>query len=214
VTASANPEGGGLADPSPSASGAATATAPSPRRLPSRTSVIGACAALATIIGVLSSSTSLFDWFKAKVNPVTPLPAKIDARMMRPTLLDPSQPLGAYLSDTNQSIQGLDAYQLAERGYEFLLDIHLQGDQGQHIVLRWSLIDAVTGNPLPGPTYNQDAAELIAHVQDQERQWPIWVPSPPRRGRFVLRTILLDNKRRPLAEADSRPFTLTKAPSA
>jgi hypothetical protein len=171
-------------------------------------------AVTATIVGLLSSGTSLFDWLKTNVSPTRPLLPKIVARVMPPTLLDAGQPLGAYLSDTNQSTAGLDSYQLAEHGYEFLLDIHLQGDQGQHIVLRWSIVDDVTGNPLPGATYNQDAAELIAHVQDQERQWPIWVPSPPRRGRFVLRTILLDNKRRPLAEADSKPFTLTKAPSA
>jgi hypothetical protein len=62
--------------------------------------------------------------------------------------------------------------------------------------------------------YNQDAAELVARVQDQERQWPIWVPSPPRRGKYVLRAILLDDKRRPLAEADTKPFTVTKTPTA
>lgn len=186
---------------------------PSAHRL-SRKGVLGLLAATATILGLLSSSTSLFDWLKTNVSPTRPLPPKIVARVMPPTLLDASQRLGAYLSDTNQPTAGLDRYQLAERGYEFLLDIHLQGDQGQHIVLRWAIVDDVTGNPLPGATYNQDAAELIARVQDQERQWPIWVPSPPRRGRFVLRTILLDDKRRPLAEADSKPFTLTRAPSA
>lgn len=209
MTPSAHQDGSG----SPQ-SGAAAATAAFPRRLPSRKSILGAVAALATVIGVLSSSTSLFDWLTAKVDPSTPLPAKIVAQIAPPTLLASSQPLGAYLSDTNQSSQGLDSFQLSEPGYEFLLDIHLQGDQGQHIILRWSLIDAATGNALPRPTYDQDAAELVAQVQDQERQWPIWVPSPPRRGRFVLRTILLDTNRRPLAEADSKPFTVSKTPSA
>jgi hypothetical protein len=191
-------------------------SAPTPsrarRRARRRKRIAGALAATATVIGVLSSSTSLFDWLAATVSPATVLPAKIDASVAAPTLIDANQSLGTYLADTNQSKAGLDAYQLAEQGYEFLVDIHLQGDRGQHIVLRWSIVDEMTGNPLPGPTYNQDAAKLVAEVQDQERQWPIWVPSPPTRGRFALRIILLDPKRLPLAEADSKPFTLTHAP--
>lgn len=183
------------------------------RRARGRKRIAGALAAAATVIGVLSSSTSLFDWLATTVSPATVLPAKIDAAVAAPTLIDANKPLGAYLSDTKQTTAGLDAYQLAEQGYEFLVDIHLQGDRGQHIVLRWSVVDEATGDPLPGPTYNQDAATLVAEVQDQERQWPIWVPSPPTPGRFALRIILLDPKRLPLAEADSKPFTLTRAPS-
>lgn len=178
----------------------------------SRKHVAAIVAAAATTIGILSSSTSLFDWFKGKVIPSTPPPAKIDASLTTPMLLSASKPLGDYLSDTNQPTDGLDAFQLAERGYEFLVGIHLQGNQGQRIILRWSLVDAASGNPLSGPTYNQDAAALRARVQDQERQWPLWTPSPPTRGRFLLRVTLLDDKRRPLAEAESAPFTLRKAP--
>ncbi len=39
-------------------------------------------------------------------------------------------------------------------------------------------------------------------------------PAAAEAWQVALRTILLDNKRRPLAEAESKPFTLTKAPSA
>ena len=170
-------------------------------------------AAVATTIGVLSSTTSLFDWLNAKVSPATPPPAKIDASVTTPMLLSASKPLSGYLSETNQPADGLDAFQLAERGYEFLVGIHLQGNRGQRIILRWSIVNDATGNPLPGPTYNQDAAILRARNQDQARQWPIWTPSPPTRGQFLLRVVLLDDKRRPLAEADSKPFTQTDAPS-
>jgi hypothetical protein len=106
----------------------------------------------------------------------------------------------------------LSAFQLAEPGFEFLVRIHLQGTQRRTIRLHWSVIDVATGNPLPGATYNQDAAVIRARGPDQETQWPIWTTSPERHGRFVLRTILLDEKRRPLDEADSKPFTVTKAP--
>jgi len=170
-------------------------------------------AAVATIIGILSSSTSLFDWVKGRVSRAVPPPAKIDASVMTPMLLSTSKPLGGYLSETNQPADGLDAFQLAERGYEFLVGIHLQGNKGQRIILRWSVVDVATGDPLPGPTYNQDAAVLRARVQDQERQWPVWAPSPPARGGFLFRVALLDDQRRPLAEADSKPFTVTKSPS-
>jgi hypothetical protein len=177
-----------------------------------RKRLVGAFAAIATVLGVLSSGTALFDWFGSKLNPSAPSPAKIDARLTPPTLLDVHKPLGGYLSDTNQSATGLTPFQLAEPGFEFLIRIHLQGNQGRTIRLHWSVIDVSTGNPLPGATYNQDAAAVRARGADQERQWPIWVPSPPSRGRFVLRATLLDEKRRPLDEADSKPFTVATAP--
>jgi hypothetical protein len=181
-----------------------------------RKRVIAAVAALATILGVLSSGTSVYDWFWKIVNPSTPPPGKIDARLTPPKLLNTHQPLGAYLASNNQSTTGLSHFQLAEPGFEFLMGIHLQGDLGRRMLLKWSVIDRATGNPLPGPIYNQNAAEFRPRGPDQARQWPIWVPSPPRRGEFVLRATLVDEneKDRLVDQADSKPFTLKKAPSA
>ena len=182
----------------------------------SRKRALGAGAAAATILGVVSSGIAVFDWFGSKVNPETPPPAKIDSRLTPPTLLSTHEPLGSYLSATKQSTAGLSAFQLAEPGFEFLIRIHLQGDEGRRLLLRWSVIDNKTGNPLPGPTYNQNAAELRPRGPDQARQWPIWVPSPPNRGQFVLRAILIDDNEmhRPVDEADSKSFRVTKAPGA
>lgn len=180
----------------------------------SRKRLLAALAVVATIIGVLSSGTALFDWFGKTVSPVTPPPAKIDAQLTPPTLLNSDKPLGDYLSDTNQSTTGLSAHQLAEQGFEFLIGIHLQGEQSKTVYLRWSIIDHATGNPLADPIYNQDAGRVVARGPDQARQWPIWTPSPPRRGEFVLRVILLDGNHRPLVEADSAPFTVNRVPGA
>ena len=79
--------------------------------------------------------------------------------------------------------------------------------------MKWTIIDSVTDNPLTEPIYNQDAAVLRPRGPDQARQLPIWIPSPPRRGKFVLRVILLDQTHRPLVQADSKPFMVSGAPS-
>jgi hypothetical protein len=95
----------------------------------------------------------------------------------------------------------------------FLIGIHLQGNLGRNVFLNWSIIDSRTNSPLWDPIYNQTAAKFRPRGPDQVRQWPIWAPSPPRRGKFSLRATLIDEKHQPLDEAESTPFTLTKAPS-
>ncbi len=100
---------------------------------------------------MLSGGVALFDWFGRKVNPVTPPPSHIDARLTSPVL------------------RGLRAS-------------------------------------------NQTAAEFRPRGPDQASEWPVWVPSPPRRGKFAFRATLIDDKHLPLYEADSKPFTLKKAP--
>jgi hypothetical protein len=179
----------------------------------SRKQLLGALTVAATIIGVLSSGTALFEWFGKKVNAVTPPPAVINAQLTPPMLINRHKPLGAFLSDTNQPTTGLTAYQLAEEGLEFLLRVHLQGEQGKSVLMKWTIIDSATDNPLTEPIYNQDAAVLRPRGPDQARQLPIWIPSPPRRGKFVLRVILLDQTHRPLVQADSKPFVVSGAPS-
>jgi hypothetical protein len=166
---------------------------------------------LATLITVLSGGTALFDWFGKTVHPVTPPPAKIDARVSRPVLQNKHESLGDYARDINAPTTGLTNYQLAEQGFVFLIRIHLQGNQGRRVLLRWSIIDNATGSPLQDPIYNQDQA-FQPRGPDQERQWPIWVPSPPRRGTFILRATLIDDSGHPLDQADSKPFTVAKAP--
>jgi hypothetical protein len=183
------------------------------RKPPSRKQLLGALAAVATIIGVFSSGTALFDWFGSKVNPVTPPPAKIDARLTPPTLLSTHKPLGEYLRETNQSTTGLSDSELAEQGFVFLIGIHLQGNLGRNVFLNWSIVDNATGNPLQDPIYNQTTARFRPRGPDQSREWPIWVPSPPRRGKFELRATLIDERHLPLVEADSKPFALSKGPS-
>jgi hypothetical protein len=178
----------------------------------SRKQLLGALTVAATIIGVLSGGTALFEWFGKRLNTVTPPPAVINAQLTSPTLINRHESLGAFMSETNQPTTGLTAYQLAEEGFEFLVGIDLQGDQGKRILLNWTIIDSATGSPLTEPIYNQDAAVVRPRGPDQARQLPIWTPSPPRRGTFIFRAILLDETHRPLYQAESKPFTVSGAP--
>lgn len=177
----------------------------------SRKQLLGALTVAATVIGALSGSAALFEWF-GKLNAPAPPPAVINAQLTPPTLISRHEPLGAFLSETSQSTKGLTAYELAEEGLEFLLGVHLQGDQGKKILLKWNMVDTTTGRPLTEPIYNQNAAVVRPRGPDQARQLPIWTPSPPRRGRFTFRAVLLDETHRPLVQAESKPFTAGGVP--
>jgi hypothetical protein len=176
--------------------------------------VTAALAAVGTLIGVLAAATSLFDWFGGKVDPpAPPPPAEIDARVLGVDLRSPSQRLVDYLRETNQSTAGLTKFEGAEPGYVFNVRVRLKGNQDARLPLRWSVIDANTGQPLRDPLYTQTATVFNPRGPDQARTWPFWVPYPPRKGKFLLRATLIDEKRQPLDEAESEPFVLARAPA-
>ncbi len=172
-----------------------------------------ALVAAGTVIGLLAGATSLFDWFGTKVDPPPPPPpAEIDARVVRVELRSPSERLVDYLRETNQSTAGLSKLQGAERGYVFNARVRLQGKPGRQLPLRWSMIDASTGESLRDPLYTQTATIFKPSGPSHARTWPFWVPYPPRKGTYRVRATLVDEKRQPLDEAESEPFTLARAP--
>ena len=145
--------------------------------------------------------------------PAPPPPAHIDARVVSVDLRSPSQRLVDYLRETNQSTAGLSKFEGAERGYVFNARVRLRGNEDTPLPLRWSMIDAETRKPLRGPIYNQTATVFKPRGPDQARTWPFWVPHPPRTGRFLLRATLIDEKRQPLDDSESDPFTFARAPA-
>jgi hypothetical protein len=190
------------------ASGAHSKPAINTRRL------TAALAAVGTLIGVLAAATSLFDWFGGKVDPPPPPPpAEIDARVLRVDLRSTSQRLVDYLRETNQPTAGLSKFEGAEPGYVFNVRVRLQGNQDKRLPLRWSIIDASTGQPLRDPLYTQTATVFEPGGPSHARTWPIWVPFPSREGKFRVRATLIDEKRQPLDEAESEPFVLARAPA-
>jgi hypothetical protein len=170
-------------------------------------------ALIAAILGVLATTTSLFDWIGSKVSPAPrPPPPNVDARLLGVELRDTGTPLGDYLTETNQSAAGLTRHELLERGYVFRVRIRLAGNLGRAIPLRWSMIEHPTGRPQRGAAYNQTAAIFRPRGETQTRTWPVWVPSPPRPGAFRVRLTLVDNRRRPLDESESSPFRVRHPP--
>jgi TIR domain len=143
----------------------------------------------------------------------SPPPAKIDARVVRVELRSRRERLVDYLKETNQSTAGLSKFQGAERGYVFNARVRLQGKPGIQLPLRWSIIDANTGQPLRDPLYTQTATIFVPSGPNHARTWPFWVPYPPRKGTYRLRATLIDEKRQPLDEAQSEAFTLARAPA-
>jgi hypothetical protein len=177
-----------------------------------RKQLIGALTVGATVIGVLSSGTALFDWFGNEVNKATPPPAVIGSHLTRPQLISTHKSLKAFLSEINQPNSGLTANELAEEGFEFRVGVHIQGEQGKSSFLTWTVIDSATGNPLPESIYHQEAGRFEPRNQDQFRQVPVWVPSPPKRGKFMFRVTLLDHNRLPQDQTEV-PFTVSTTPA-
>jgi hypothetical protein len=182
---------------------------PSPPR--NRRRLIAAFAGAGSVLAVLASVTSLFDWVGGKVDP--PPPAEIDANIVGVTLRSASQELGDYLLETHQSTAGLSRFELAEPGYSFGVRVRLKGNKGVRLPLRWAVVRAKTGVPLRDPLYQQEGVVFKPRGPDQARTWPLWVPYPERKGTYRLRTTLVDPKGEPQDEAMSEPFTLKRAPA-
>ena len=145
--------------------------------------------------------------------PPSPPPANIDARVVRVELRSPRERLVDYLTETSQSTAGLSDYELNEEGYVFTVRLRAKGREGQKLGLRWSLVDVETSKRLRGPIYNQPPAWFKPSGPNQARTWPIWVPHPPWKGKFVLRADLIDGKRQPLDQAESEPFGVARTPA-
>lgn len=95
--------------------------------------------------------------------------------------------------------------ELRRRGYSFLLDLSEEGPKGTHLHLRWALYDA-DGGRVPGRDYAQVSADFTTSATRQDRTWPVWVPHPPRQGRYLVRFTLEDEQRRPVDQAQSQTF--------
>jgi len=68
------------------------------------------------------------------------------------------------------------------------------------------MYDAIRARRLRGPLYNQPVVRLRPRTQSERRTWQVWAPNPPRTGTFLIRFVLLDERRREIASRDSAPF--------
>ena len=170
-------------------------------------------AAIAGVLAVLASLTSLFDWFEERVGPepVAP-PPTIDARIQAVGLKSRREPLAEYLSDTKQSARGLTRAELREQGLLFTVRVRLEGGVGREYPLIWTVYDVRRGSAVSDDLYEQQAATFTPAAETHARTWPVWVPYPDRPGRYRLDFVLQDEKRQPVDERSSQPFSIATVP--
>lgn len=166
-----------------------------------------ACArVLGALVAVLAGVTSLADWVTGKLGGSASAPATIDTQIVAADRQGPEM-LGAALGDTNQSTRGYTPAQLRQKGVVFALRIKLTGEQGQTFPLRWFIVDADRGDRLRGRGYNQEPAVFRPRNDNHGRTWPVWVPYPPKPGRFRVTFVLDDAKHQPVAQKTTPAFS-------
>jgi hypothetical protein len=165
--------------------------------------------AVAVLVGV----TTLVDWVQGKIDdpPPPPPPATIDPRIEKAELQLRNERLIDYLRDTNQPTGGLTRREREERGLRFVVRVRLRGTQGAPMPLRWQMYDERAGR-LRDPIYSQSPVTFTPTNQDHARTVPLWLPYPPKTGRYVVRFALLDPKREPLDDVAVR-FAVGKVPA-
>jgi hypothetical protein len=174
-----------------------------------RVRVMQVVAALGAVVGLLVSATSLIDWLGGKLDDPEPAPpGRIDPEIERLRLSAGQESLGGYLAATAQSQRGLSAQERRELGYVFVVHVRLRGGTGERFPLRWAVYEADPPQRLRDPLYNQTGAVFVPRGPDHATDWRLWVPTPPRPGDYFLRATLLNERRRPVSELDSGPFTV------
>jgi len=161
---------------------------------------------------VLVGVTGLVDWIGNRVgdDPPPPPPSRIDARVMAVEQRGGEETLGDYVRETKPAGARYTAAQLRESGLVFAVRVRIRGAQGQKLPLRWSFYE-VGGGRVRGPVYNQVGVVFAPLAREHARTWPVWVPQPPRDGRYFVRFTLDDPEGRPVDTKDTPPL---RAPHA
>jgi hypothetical protein len=160
-------------------------------------------AGIGALAGVLLTVTALFDWFEAKVT--TPPPKRIAADLVRAELQPVRETLGEYLLDQGQATAGLTRAQQREPGLVFLIEVRLRGGRQEEMPLRWQLYRD-SGERVPGKAYRQTPFGFVPRNQDHQRTARLWLPLPPRSGRYFVRVTVLNPKGETVDELTTKPF--------
>lgn len=84
----------------------------------------------------------------------------------------------------------------------------IHGFEDRSVNLRWSLYDAREQRRVDNDNFsNVLAVRLKPSAPADSVVADVWVPEPPRRGRYFLRAALYDRDDTQLAVGDSKPFT-------
>jgi hypothetical protein len=175
---------------------------PNPKRIAQVLAVVGAVAA------ALTQAASLVDWVSGKLS--DPPAATVAPRIVA-VERQSSLSLRDYLDDTHQPLTGYTHAQLTQTGFVFAITMHIQGERGSRFGLRWFIVDANRGARLRGPSFNQVPAIFKPRNQDQLRTYPVWIPTPPRPGRYEVTFALVNAKGEPVAQKRTSRLRVSRA---
>jgi hypothetical protein len=90
----------------------------------------------------------------------------------------------------------------------FVLGVRVQGMEGVEIPVGWQMYTE-EGRPLSNDAFRQEGAAAVEpRSRDHARTFPVWVPTPFRPGRYLIRFTLGNPEGGPpLAESRAVPFT-------
>jgi hypothetical protein len=179
-------------------------------RRPSRKVLQRGFAALAAAVAFAVGLTSLFDFVERKADPDEAPPRRIDAHVADVRLTAVMEPYGRYLRETNQSFRGVTRADRREPGLLLSARVRLEGSEGKRFRLRTAVYDAGTLLRVPGYVFDQ--ADLVPGGPSHGTEWPFWIPYPPDPGEYFVRATIVDEKRRPVSEDDSKPFEVDSVP--
>jgi hypothetical protein len=164
-------------------------------------------AAIGALAGVALTLTALFDWAESKVT--TPPPKRIAADLVRADLQPVRETLGEYLTDQRQPTGALTREQMREQGLVFLIEVRLRGGRGEEMPLRWQFYRG-SGARVPGELYRQTPIGFVPGNQDHQRTARLWLPYPPRHGRYFVRFTVLNPKGETIDELNTDAFTFRR----
>jgi hypothetical protein len=161
-------------------------------------------AAGGVVVGAVVGLLSLVDWFDQRLD--DPPPVAINARIDDVRQRSARKPFVDYLKQTKQSLAGLTAEQLRQRGYVFDVELQIVGEVGQKFPLRWSVYQARSEERLRGEIYNQFAGNVRPKGPSHTATWPVWIPYPRDPGTYFVEFTLEDEDHRPVYQEKSRRF--------
>ena len=173
-----------------------------PRLTPKR--VWGGLVAVTTVLVTL---TTLFDWFEGKVDkPAPPPPQRIDPRIDFARMDPVRERFGDFLAEAGHSADGLSREEAAEEGMVFRVRVTLRGRAGERIRLRWRMYGA-RGRRVP--EYSAISGEYTTRGEAHSNTSPVWIPYPPRPGRYLMKFTLLSRDDKTLDEVVTPRFRVS-----
>jgi hypothetical protein len=113
--------------------------------------------------------------------------------------------LDAYLRSVDGPTGGLTPEELRAEGVVLRGRLELIGHRGRSLIPEWSLRAVGQDAPVPVEPYPSEP-RIRPRVGNESRMLAVWVPLPPRSGRYVVEFRLRSAAGRVLAESSTRPF--------